>query len=536
MSLKDYARKRDFTQTSEPRGGKAPKPKGLSRFVIQKHAASRLHYDFRLEVDGTLKSWAVPKGLPYAKGEKHLAVHVEDHPVEYVNFEGIIPKGEYGGGTVMVWDTGTYEPLSENPAADLKKGKLHFILHGEKLKGEWALIEMHGRDENAWLIFKAGENTRPLSAKRDDQSVLSGRTMAQIAAEKTDTWHSKASAAKDTLEFIEPMKAKLVTAPPKDEAWVYEIKFDGYRILALKEGGRARLLSRNNKDLTARFSQIADAVAELAVKKAIFDGEIVALDDEGRPSFQLLQDSENNGAPLAYYLFDVLQEGERSLRARPLAKRKERLTKILAGASEPLRLSADLQGEPEELLAKAREFGFEGLIGKLADSEYEVGRRSGAWIKLKLHNEQEFVIGGFTPPQGTRAHFGALLVGYFEEKSLKFAGKVGTGFDEKLLRVLHQRMKAFPSKKCPFSNLPEKKSGRWSQNLTPAEMRRCEWVEPRLVCEVKFTEWTDDGKLRHPVFLGLREDKAPAEVVREQPLPEPAAKPRAAAARSRAKR
>ena len=395
---------------------------------------------------------------------------------------------------------------------------------------------MHGREENAWLLFKADTPMRSLSAKRDDQSVLSGRTMAQIAAAKADTWHSKAAATKQTLDFIEPMKAKLVTAPPEGDEWTYEIKYDGFRILALKEGTDVRLLSRNNKDLTARFPSIAEAVSRLPVKTAIFDGEIVALDGSGRPSFQLLQDSENNGAPLAYYVFDLLQKGKNSLRAQPLAKRKAQLSKILAKAPEPIRLSADLEGELQALLKKAAEFGFEGLIGKRHDSTYETGRRSGAWIKLKILNEQEFVIGGFTPPQGARAHFGALLVGYFEGKELQFAGKVGTGFDAKLLRTLADRMKAFAIETCPFANLPEKKGGRWSQNLTPAEMRRCHWVEPQLVCQLKFTEWTEDGKLRHPVFLGLREDKAPAEVNREKPASVRPAKRPAAGGPSQAKR
>ncbi len=532
MSLREYVRKRDFSRTREPRGKTAAAKH--RRFVIQKHAASRLHYDFRLELGGTLKSWAVPKGIPFAKGDKRLAVHVEDHPVEYAAFEGVIPAGQYGGGTVMVWDAGKWEPLGGDPAKDLAAGKLHFRLDGKKLNGEWTLIRIRGDEGNQWLLLKSGESVRPVSKKRDDESAASGRTMKEIASARDAEWKSHRASTKDhggpsarqakhapaaaRLKFIEPMKAKLVAAPPANGDWIYELKFDGFRALAMKSGSNVELRSRNDKDLTARFREIAEAIATLPLRSAILDGEIVALDSQGRPSFQMLQAQETGERPpLAFYAFDLLLVEGGDLLGKPLSMRRERLKAIFQKAEEPLRYSSNLGDDPRRLLEEVRSRGLEGIIGKQRDSKYEPGRRSGAWIKLKCVNEQEFVIGGYTPPQGTRKHFGAVLVGYFEKKSLRFAGKVGSGFDGALLRSLHGKFEALHRDSCPFADLPEKRGGRWSQNITPREMKRCHWVEPRLVCQVRFTERTRDGKLRHPVFLGLREDKAAAEVTRERP-------------------
>ena len=571
MSLQEYARKRNFSKTAEPKSGR-PKGRDGHRFVIQKHAASRLHYDFRLEIGGTLKSWAVPKGVPYKKGDKRLAVHVEDHPVSYIDFEGTIPKGQYGGGTVMVWDRGTFEPLSENPTKELAGGKLHFVLHGEKLEGEWYLVRLRGGDE--WLLIKGGEDMKPVSAKADDTSVLSGKSMDQLSSGTGRVWQSnrkekpsfkdevaqaaRAAAAKSkaktktkssseskatdqplktsaralrtkakntaansklTPAFIEPMKAQLVDSPPAGE-WIYEIKFDGFRALAFRDRRGTRLLSRNNKDFAGRFPDIAKAIDRLDVNDAIIDGEIVALDAEGRSSFQLLQayDIGAERPPLFFYAFDLLQLNGRDLKDEPLSTRKGALEELLRSAASAgtVRFSASLEGEVDSLLEQARKLGLEGLIGKRPDSVYEVGRRSGAWIKLKLHQEQEFVIGGYTPPAGSRSHFGALLVGVYDGGELKFAGKVGTGFNAKLLRSLHQQFEKIASDTCPFVDLPEKRSGRYGQGVTAAEMRRCHWVEPVMVAQIKFTEWTRDHRLRHPVFLGLREDKAAREVVREK--------------------
>jgi bifunctional non-homologous end joining protein LigD len=487
--------------------------------VIQKHDASRLHYDFRLEAGGTLKSWAVPKGVPFKKGEKRLAVQVEDHPLDYAAFEGVIPEGQYGGGTVMVWDTGTYESLGSDPLKDLAAGKLHFALHGKKLNGEWTLVRIKGAGDHDWLLIKSGEDTRPVSRKKDDESSLSGRGMARIARERNAEWRSGREEKAAKLKFIAPMKATLVAKPPADGDWVYELKFDGYRALALKSGGQAQIFSSNGKDFSARFPEITEAVAGLPARTAILDGEIVALDDEGRSSFQLLQALEigDERPPLAFYVFDLPHHNGADLLAKPLQERRKQLSTLLRDAAEPIRESAEIRGDPNKLLAEVRRRGLEGIIGKLRDSLYESGRRSRAWIKLKCVSEQEMVIGGYTPPEGTRQHFGALLAGYYQGKELRFAGKVGTGFNAALLKLVYGKMHALRRSSCPFANLPEKQQGRWAQNITPREMKVCHWAEPKLVCQVRFSEWTQDGKLRHPVFLGLREDKEALDVVRERP-------------------
>lgn len=325
--------------------------------------------------------------------------------------------------------------------------------------------------------------------------------------------------ARAAVRFIAPMKASLVAAPPVGGDWLYELKFDGYRALALKNGGAVELLSRNEKSFSGRFSEIAEAVAALPARSAILDGEIVALDEEGRPSFQRLQALETGEErpPLAFYLFDLLRLDGADLRGQPLHERRERLSALLAEAVEPLRFSAEIRGDPQKLLEEVRRRGLEGIIGKKRDSRYETGRRSRSWIKLKCVAEQEVVIGGYTPPEGTRQHFGALLVGNYRGKELRFAGKVGTGFNAALLKSLHQKMRSLARPTCPFADLPEKQQGRWLQNITPREMKLCHWIEPELVCQVRFTEWTRDGKLRHPVFLGLRTDKEAREVIRETP-------------------
>jgi bifunctional non-homologous end joining protein LigD len=528
MSLKEYRQKRDFGKTAEPSGNGKPKS-AQHRFVIQKHAASHLHYDFRLELDGTLKSWAVPKGIPCIKGEKRLALQVEDHPVSYIDFEGAIPKGQYGGGTVMVWDRGTFEPLSATPSKELESGKLHFILTGKKLHGEWYLVRL--RDGKQWLLIRAKSDMRPISKKMDDTSALSGKTMKELAG-GGKIWNSNRAASKIPaspapkkkenkplpVNFIEPMKARLVSSPPSGE-WIYEIKLDGFRAIALKQGDDVRLLSRNEKDFGAKFPEVSGAVAQLSAKEAVIDGEIVALDAKGRSSFQLLQacDIGEERPPIFFYVFDLLRLNGKDLRNEPLVARKELLEKLLKNVHGAIRFSPSLEGSPEKLLDKARRLGLEGLMAKRKDSVYEPGRRSGAWIKLKLHQEQEFVIGGYTPPQGHRRHFGSLLVGYQTKTGLHFAGKVGTGFDEALLADLHGRFDALSIPDCPFENLPEENGSRYSQGLTVAEMKRCHWVKPALVCQVKFSEWTRDGKLRQPVFLGLRDDKDASEVIREIP-------------------
>ncbi len=533
MALTLYNKKRDFKKTPEPAGVKVSKAR-TPRFVIQKHAASHLHYDFRLELDGVLKSWAVPKGVPFAKGDKRLAMEVEDHPVSYMKFEGVIPKGQYGGGTVLVWDIGTFEPLSKAPLKELAGGKLHFVLHGKKLDGEWYLVRTRrGEEENQWLLIKGGADMKSVSKKGDDTSALSGKNMKQL--EKGDVLNSNragtetkepATAAKRTekkhagkiLPFFEPMKAKLLAHPPGGE-WSYEIKFDGYRALAFIDGhGKVNLLSRNNKNLGIKFPEVTKSLEKLKTTNTVLDGEVVALNPKGHSSFQLLQRQElgQEQSPLFYYVFDLPQIESKDLRTLPLETRRKRLEQLLRKPVGNVRLSETVGSNGEKLLEQAKRLNLEGLIGKQAGSLYETGRRSGVWIKLKTHREQEFVIGGYTDPEGSRQHFGALLVGVYKGKTLVFCGKVGTGFNDALLRSLGKRFKSLVQTECPFVNLPEEKVGRYGSGITQAEMKRCHWLKPALVAQVKFAEWTRDGKLRQPVFLGLREDKKATTVRREE--------------------
>ena len=565
MGLQRYIQKRNFRNTPEPKGRPhRTKARALS-FVIQKHDATRLHYDFRLEMEGVLKSWAVPKGIPARKGEKRLAMHVEDHPLEYGGFEGTIPEGNYGAGTVMLWDRGTYGVLGGDPVEALKKGKLHFRMRGKKLEGEWTLVRMRGREEvgkEPWLLIKSGEDMEPISAKMDDTSVLSRKTMEQIAQGRGRVWISNRASAsqskapklprnrasagrtrsrkevraddtaavekdliatlerfpKESARYVEPMKALLVEKTPKDPGWGFEIKWDGYRALAVKTNGRARLFSRRERDISGEFPEVTKAIEELPIPTLVLDGEIVATDDAGNASFQLLQNykqriGKGRSRSLGYYVFDLLNLENRDLKQLPLERRKNILEALLKATPEPIHYSAALAGDPEELLAQAKHNRIEGLIGKRLNAPYEVGRRTGAWIKLKISLEQEFVIGGYTEPQGSRPYFGALLVGYHEGGKLMFASKVGTGFDTKTLKELHAKFQKLRRDPCPFANAPNARQG-----LSRALMRRSSWVEPKLVCQVRFTEWTDDGGLRHPSFLGLRDDKQPGEVVREKPV------------------
>ncbi|MDQ6939218.1 MAG: non-homologous end-joining DNA ligase [Verrucomicrobiota bacterium] len=320
--------------------------------------------------------------------------------------------------------------------------------------------------------------------------------------------------------FISPMKAKLAEAAPTGGDWSYELKFDGIRLIAVKDGTKVNLISRNKNELGARFSEVAEAIASLPGKNCVIDGEVVAVDERGRSSFQLLQGRELPGGknyPVYFYAFDLLQAEDRLLLNQPLEKRKAWLQQLCAGARDPIRYSGEIEGDVAKLLEQVQRLGLEGLIGKLCGSVYESDRRSGAWIKLKVLNEQEFVIGGYTPPAGARKYFGALLVGYYERNRLLFAGKVGTGFDAKSLASLHAKLRKEARNHCPFADLPSKQNGQWVQGITPSMMRKMYWVNPVFVCQIKFAEWTRDAKLRQPVFLGLREDKTPKEVKREMP-------------------
>src|SRR5713226_5344510 len=500
MGLQEYKRKRDFARTAEPKGGK-PRPKkvrGACRFVIQKHDASRLHYDFRLQMEGVLKSWAIPKGLPWKQGEKHLAVEVEDHPIEYETFEGVIPEGNYGGGTVMVWDRGNYYIYGEQPMISLHEGKLHLVLDGKKAKGEWTLVRIRGRDgeKNQWLILKTGADANPISKKLEDQSVKTGRTMKQIAQDRDAEWESnreeKDTSARSTLKarikaalnkkgvkgngakskvqrdwpslpkslpsararFIEPMKPWFLERPPTSGDWMYELKFDGIRAIAVKIDKKVSLISRNGNKLDARFPEIVDAVKDLPANECVIDGEVVALDEEGRSSFQLLQaremlatgrvrptGGEGKKSPIYFYVFDLLELNGKNLISLPLEQRKNLLQEVCNDAGDPIRFSGEIGGNASALLKEVKRRGLEGIVGKQRNSVYEPGRRSGAWIKLKCVNEQEFVIGGYTPPGGSRKHFGAILVGYYKDNRLMFAGKVGSGFTSKSLSILYKKFR-----------------------------------------------------------------------------------------------
>jgi bifunctional non-homologous end joining protein LigD len=579
MALEEYKRKRNFKQTPEPAGKKAP-VQGRS-FVIQKHAATRLHYDFRLELDGVLLSWAVPKGPSLDPGEKRLAVHVEDHPVDYGDFEGIIPKGQYGGGTVLLWDRGTWEPTGDDAAAAYKKGRLKFRLHGEKLQGGFNLVRMHGEkageDKENWLLIKENDETAvPGSGEaiveERPESVASGHSLEEIAADPERVWESNRKGSTETDSFkekvrqaaakvekkaaktatpekgkkkevaakeevpggfdpsgvpgakkavlpkggIEPELATLVAEAPRGEEWLHEIKYDGYRVLCEVDQGQVHLWTRRGKDWSDRFRPVAEAAAHLPVRQALLDGEVVVLEADGRTSFQALQNALSGGRDkdLVYFAFDLLYLDGYDLRKATLLDRKEALTQVLAGApasAGQVRLSEHVRGQGDDFYRQACSFALEGIITKRSGEPYRSGRGKD-WLKVKCIKRQEFVIVGYTDPEGSRTGFGALLLAVNDEDAgdahLVFAGKVGTGFNEQLLSDLTRRLSRLERKTPAFANPPR-----------GAEARRSHWVEPELVGEVAFTEWTEDGILRHPSFQGLREDKTPAEVVRERPQP-----------------
>ena len=518
-SLREYEGKRNFESTPEPRAETPRRSRqgGRRRFVVQKHAASHLHYDFRLEMHDALKSWAVPKGVPYSPDERRLAMATEDHPLDYLNFEGVIPEGQYGGGTVMVWDIGTYELMEGN----YYKGQITFFLTGKKLKGEWQLKRDSGKSERGWLLTRVGKALR--KPKNEDKSALSGRSMEEIAAAKDAVWHSNRSAQSvpnleqlpgSPLDFIEPMRAKPVAKLPDEPGWQYEVKLDGYRALAIRTHDTARLLSRRNNDLSARFAGIHEAVHRLP-SGCILDGEIVALDEDGRPSFNVLQNYQTSSLPLYFYAFDLLAIEGRDTRRLPLSERRQLLEQIvLRDAEDPLRISRNLHAEPSQLIEAATQQRLEGLIAKRRSSKYESGQRSGAWVKFKLARGQELVIGGYMP---SSAGFDSLLAGYYEGERLMFIAKVRNGFTPRTKKQVEERFQRLQTDACPFSNLPERKGARRGEALTAAVMRKCRWLKPALVAHVDFTDWTDANHLRHSRFVALRDDKDPEQVVKEQP-------------------
>jgi len=559
--LAKYRSKRDFKVTPEPSGetktrGSAKKLQKLA-FVVQKHAASRLHYDFRLEWDGVLKSWAVAKGPSYFPGDKRLAVQVEDHPLEYGSFEGIIPKGEYGGGTVMLWDHGTWEPVGD-AAEGLRKGNLKFILHGKKLKGHWVLVRMGGKFANeskpSWLLIKEHDtfertaDDTPITAE-EPKSVVSGRDLDAIAKAQDAVWNSRAAPAeskqtvgdpkttlsvrktkvtslpnlsrqlaklsKESLPTFVPPQLASPGAPPQIDGWMHEIKLDGYRIqgrVRPEDRVPVRLLTRTGLDWTHRLRPIADAMARLPVQGALFDGEVVVLKSHGTTSFADLQAAFQEGAkfPLTYFIFDLLHLNGRNLRNLPLRERKELLTHLLSGlpSDGPIRLSKHMEGNAQAVFDNACRLGAEGIVTKRADSKYVSGR-SNSWLKIKCYREQEFVIGGFTLPSNGIHGVGALLLGYYKNGKLIYAGRTGTGFTQKTHRLMRERLDAIERKASPFLSVP-------------AEMHRgVHWVKPALVAQVAFANWTTDNLVRQAAFKGLREDKPPISVQREEGPPMP---------------
>lgn len=530
--LEDYKTKRHFEKTPEPAPDFQPHPEsGALTFVIHKHAARALHYDLRLELDGVLKSWAVPKGPSLNPAVKRLAVMVEDHPLEYRNFEGVIPEHNYGAGSVIIWDKGFYNHPSARDKeeserlllAGLGKGDLKFILHGEKLRGEFALVKTK-MDEKSWLLLK--KKDQYASAEdilKDNRSVLSTKTLEEVA--ETDPAKSsdkakvdrirlrevleredlKAAPARPMPHGIQPMLATLIKKPFDHPDWIFEVKWDGYRALAEIREGRVALYSRNGIGFEHKFSPIVDALRKLQFE-AVLDGEIVVVDDQGYPDFQKLQDYQKSpGGHLIYYVFDLLYLEGHDLINLPLFARKEMLKKVLP-ISPQLKFNDHIRQDGILFFNTAMEKGLEGIIAKHSQSAYHMGKRSREWLKIKTQLTQEGIIAGFTEPRGARKNFGALVLGVFEGEDLVYIGHTGGGFGEKMLEEVRSKLNPLITKKCPFKTEPK-------TNMPVA------WVKPELVCEVAFHGWTKDGLLRQPVFMRLRDDKPAQEVVREKPQP-----------------
>ena len=547
--LETYRRKRDFRKTKEPSGNGARSKRAAARrkrlaFVVQKHAASQLHFDLRLELDDVMKSWAVPKGPSLDPNVKRLAMQVEDHPVEYNEFEGTIPEGEYGGGTVMIWDRGTYsaEHASEHggdPAAvraGLEQGELKFALHGKRLKGSFVLVRTRvTRGKAQWLLIKHRDDYAQSGSDvvaEYDTSVVSGHSMDEIAG--TDrVWHSARKSSRpararkkvavkqppaELQRAVLPMLASPGKEMPEGDDWTFEPKYDGIRVLAYVTAAGVRLITRNGKDKTAQFPEIGADLQKLPGKTGraqVLDGEIVALVSDEPARFQELQGRmhvENARAierlahetPAALIVFDLLADGEDVLLHEPWSARRKRLeTRLGRRRLRSVRLGKT-STDAVVMLQDAQAHGWEGLLAKRVDAPYRAGKRSRDWLKLKIEQRQEFVVGGFTEPRNTRKHIGALLLGYYDDEgNLLYAGHTGAGFTRQSLSDVYRQLSAHERKKAPFAS-------------TPRTNEKPHWVDPRLVVEVRFNEWTRDGKLRQPIFVGVRDDKDPADVRREK--------------------
>ncbi|MEW5726860.1 MAG: DNA ligase D [Pseudomonadota bacterium] len=506
MALEEYHARRDFTRTREPAGGGGAA--GGGAFVVQKHAARRLHWDFRLEMDGVLKSWAVTREPGTEPGDKRLAVQTEDHPLEYGDFEGVIPQGQYGGGTVMLWDRGTWEPVGD-PAQGYAKGKLRFRLHGTRMAGLWHLVRMRGEGGRDWLLIKGhdDEDGEAPEASGGDVSVASGRSMDEIAADPAGVGRIASARATAMPARMAPMLATLAEEAPAGGDWLHEIKFDGYRLLARVEAGGCRLFTRNGHDWTDRFPAIAAACAALPCRQAWLDGEVVALDRHGVSRFHELQAALARGsdAGLVYHVFDLAYVDGHDLTAAALADRKDALRRLVGTPADgPLRFTDHLEGRGPDFRRQVCAFALEGVVSKRRDRPYRPGRGRD-WVKAKCTRRQEFVVAGWTPPAGKRSGLGALVLAIYDGRgSLVPAGRVGTGWDEREAERLVGLLMPLAGAVPPFA-------GR-DAAVT--------WVEPRLVAEVEFAEWTPDGQLRHLSYQGLRQDKDPREVVREHAGPD----------------
>lgn len=558
MSLTTYKKKRSFNKTPEPEGKKTAGKKkataaGALHFVVQKHDASRLHYDFRLELEGVLKSWAIPKGPSMNPEDKRLAMMVEDHPYDYKDFEGIIPPGNYGAGTVIVWDEGTYEPMEfeetgkkaeKHLLGQLHKGDLKITLHGHKLKGDFALVHIKSSEDNAWLLIKKRDKyATTTDVTKKAKSVQSGLKLEQVAKESTNEWISnkkssttkkssaKRSSARKTAApgkkqavkkkvpasienlikqgkkqpmpaGIIPMLATLTDGAFDDKDWVFELKYDGYRTVAYVNGSDVTLMSRKNLPFNRKFPTVVEALQATGME-AIFDGEVVALNEEGKSDFQLLQNWQNSGkGDLVYYVFDLLWLNGYNLMELPLYERKAILKEILP-EHPVIRYGDHIEQTGSEFFDMATEQGLEGIIAKEINSPYSPRIRTKQWLKIKANQRQEVVIGGFTETRGSRSHFGALVLGVYEKNKLIYVGHTGSGFTEQSLAAVYKKLKPLIISTSPFVQKPK-------TNMP------CTWVKPVLVCEVKFSEWTKDDILRQPIFMGLREDKNAKDVHKEK--------------------